>query len=766
MTAFRITTLLIACSSILVGAPHSAKAAKRGAAPEFTQVEREYWAFQPVKRPSVPKVKDQSRVRTPIDAFLLNRLEEAGLEFSPPAGRRELLRRVKYDLLGLPPTPEEVDRFLQDDSPGAYERLIDELLASPHYGERWGRHWLDLVRYSETAGFNADPTRPLAYKYRDYVIRAFNNNTPYDRFIQEQLAGDELFPGRSEALVATGYNRLWPDESNASNVLLARQDGLNDLTANVGAVFLGLSIGCAQCHDHKFDPILQTDFYQLQAFFVGLVPQDRVPIAPADQLADYQQKLQQWMADTEAVRRELHELEQTARVKASHIKRLKFPAIVLDAIDTAEEHRSAFQHQLAFWSERQIEVDEKQLLAQLSDEQQQRREELQQQLKDLKKSKPQPPSAQSIMASVEIEDSMPPTHLLAGGSYNKPLQELQPGFLQIVRPDESNLATIEPPRPGTSGRRTALARWMTDPENPLTARVMVNRLWQEHFGQGLVSNANDFGVQTPPPSHPELLDWLAAEFVSQGWDVKAMHRLMVTSAAYRQAAHQRTADDEPLTAETVDPGNELYWHYPRRRLTAENIRDALLAVAGLLERGMYGPGVRPQMPPNFSSRERWDESKDEADRHRRSVYIFAKRNLPYPLLDVFDLPDMHESCAKRSETTVAPQALMLLNSEMILDYARKFAGRLIEENPSRDLPPLVEAAYLRCFTRKPDAAEIAAAIAFIERQKTLVVDGQTTGDEPDHGLADLPESFDPALAAAFVDFCHALLNANEFVYLD
>ena len=730
----------------------------------FTEEEQAFWAFQPIRRPAVPPVADQLKTANPIDAFFVRELNKQGLEFSEPATRRQVLRRAKFDLLGLPPAPDEIERFVNNDSPQAYERMIDRLLASPHYGEKWGRQWLDLVRYAETAGFNADPFRPLAYKYRDYVIRAFNKDTPYDRFIQEQIAGDELFPNSTEALIATGFNRMWPDESNASNVELARQDALNDLTANVGAAFLGLSIGCAQCHDHKFDPILQEDFYQLQSFFAGVVLQDRVPIGTADQLADYQRKRAIWLQQSATVRDELHNIEQTARIEASLIKRLKFPKIVLDAIDTASEKRTALQHQLAFWSVRQIEVNEKQLTSKLSEQQKKRRAELKQQLAELQKRRPKPPRFLEAMATVAVASGPPKTHLLNGGSYNKPLHELQPGYLKIIA-GVNNLARIVPPREGTVGRRAILAKWLTDSKNPLTARVMANRIWQGHFGRGLVGNANDLGVQTAPPRHPELLDWLASEFIARGWSIKAMHRLIMTSNAYRQSTFRVPADGDLPKAAKIDPANELYWHYPRRRLSAESIRDAMLTIAGKLNPKMFGLGVKPQLPPKFSSREKWEVSKQESERNRRSVYIHAKRNLPYPLLKVFDFPDMHESCAKRAQTTVAPQALMILNSDLVLQFAEALAVRLLRESRNKDLVRLIQQAYVATIARMPDEQELTMATEFITQQQQLLAAQKKDGIDV-KTLSGLPESTDPIKAMAIVDFCHVLLNANEFVYIE
>jgi len=712
-----------------------------------------HWAFAPLARPKLPALGHPEPLGSPVDAFALSRLQSVGLEFSPPAGRGDLLRRVSFDLLGLPPALEDVGRFLADKSPDAYARLLESMLANPHYGEAWGRHWLDVVRFAETAGFNADPARPLAYKYRDYVVRAFNDDKPYDRFVQEQLAGDELFPNRRDALVATGYLLMWPDESNASDVLLARQDGLNDLTANVGQVFLGLSVGCAQCHDHKFDPISQRDFYSLQSFFTGIVRNDRVPIGTHLELSSYRQEVAAWSEQTAALRRELFEIEQAARAEASHEKRLKFPTVVLEALDTWPDERTTLQQQLAFFSERQIEVKEAELLKKLTAEQKTRRGQIKQDLKQLKRQHPRHSEWLDAMAAVEVSSKPPATFLLDGGSYRKPLDEVAATFPTALRDVGGNFDERPTVAAATSGRRTFLASWLTDPRNPLVARVMVNRIWLHHFGRGLVSDANDFGTQGAPPTHLQLLDWLAAEFVESGWSIKHMHRLILTSNVYRQSTYRRTIDEPSTAAAEIDPDNQLYWSYPRRRLSAEQIRDGLLTAANLLNRKMYGPGVRPPLPPKFSSREAWKVSKEPCERNRRSVYIYAKRNLRYPLLQAFDFPDMHESCAVRSETTIAPQALMLLNSQLVLDASQAFAHDLLRRHGGRFCEAVVDDAYLAALGRTPDPDEARAATAFVEQQTAL----SDTGTE--HPTVD-------TVQVGLADLCHVLFNSNEFIYVE
>ncbi len=698
-----------------------------------------WWAFRPLQRPAVPLIDGpaSSDVLTPIDAFLLESLGADQQRFSPLASRRTRLRRAALDLLGLPPS-ESLRNWAGTSSRGtAWHLVVDRLLADPHYGETWGRNWLDLVRYAETDGFKTDAVRPRAYFYRDYVIRAFNEDRPYDRFVQEQLAGDELFPEDRQAIIATGFNRMWPDESNASNILLARQDALNDLTANVGNVFLGLSIGCAQCHDHKFDPIPQADFYRLQAYFAGIVLTGSVPIGSPGELRVYQQQMARWLSQTRPLREQLRKLEQPAREKAFRLKRLKFPRSVLDAVDTPAEERSTRQHQLAFWTERQLPVDEKKLLAQLDEAQQRRRSQLKQQLALLAASRPKPPQQLEAMATLEAPSGPPPTYVLAGGNHEVPLNEVSPGPLSVLADTTAVPVTATVPRPGSSGRRAALARWLTSPDHPLVARVMVNRIWQGHFGTGLVENTNDLGRQTAPPRHPRLLDWLASEFINSGWSIKHMHRLIMTSHAYLQSGRQRQEQD------AIDP--RPYSYFPRRRLTSERIRDAMLAASGQLDTRMFGQPVRPPLPPKFGTRYTWKESPTAGQRSRRSIYIHAKRNLPYPLLKVFDQPDMHESCACRAETTVAPQALMLLNSELVLHFAGGVADRIRSGSGSSDPTTAVRRAWQLVLGRLPAAGELNDAVTFLTDQGRL-----------EAGSAD----------RALLDLCHVLLNTNEFLYID
>lgn len=765
------------------------------AAEAFPRTAETYWAYRTVSRPGIPSVRNTDHVATPVDAFLLARLEPLRLGFTAPASRRALIRRATLDLWGLPPTPEETAAFEADTAPDAYGRLLDRLLAHTRYGERWGRMWLDVVRYADTAGYNADPVRPQAYQYRDYVIRSFHTDKPYNRFVQEQLAGDELFPDSPEAIIATGYLRLPPDESNASNVLLARQDMLNDITANVGVTFLAQSFGCAQCHDHKFDLITQRDFFRLQAYFAGVIPVDEHPVGTPAELRAWREKFDAWKARAADVQSELHTLETELRKKVGLVKRMKFPSEVLRAIDTPPEERTAMQNQLCFFAERQIVIKESELEAAMTDEQKTNWTELKAKRAKLNAERPAPPRTLNVMAGVDGRET-PPTHLLLNGTYNKPTARLLPGVPSMLVADgKEHDAVIEPPHSAAVGRRSTLAHWLTRADHPLTARVMVNRIWQGHFGVGLVENANDFGTQTPNPHLPELLDWLAAEFVAPtwgdntpahsategaatedgsktgrnqvAWGIKRMHRLIMQSAAYQQGALRYTANAKPPQGLTADPDNDYYWHFPRRRLDAEQVRDTLLFVSGLLVEKPFGPGVQPELPRGYNSREAWTVSADEKDRRRRSVYILAKRNLPYPLLSAFDLPDSNESCARRAQTTTAPQSLMLLQSELVLGFAESFAEKVLAGRSAGELETIVTDIWRHAYNREPTSGERSRAIAFVEQQEAVVL--KRLSDQTEIRLAH-PEKLPPGLsrpfAAAITDLCHAVLNSNELLFVE
>jgi hypothetical protein len=694
--------------------------------------------FQVPERPPLPAVGDKNWVVNPIDAFILARLEAEGLAPSPRADKLRLLRRVTFDLTGLPPTLSEQEAFLADSSADAYRKVVERLLASPRYGERWAQHWLDLVRYAESDGFKADDLRPSAYRYRDYVIRAFNADLPYDRFVCQQLAGDELEPDNPDALVATGFLRLWPDEYNAANLEQRRQEILDDVTDVTGQVFLGLTFGCARCHDHKYDPILQTDYFRLQAFFAPLRPRDDLPAATADEQREYQRRLEAWQAASRDIRAEMERLVADKRSQQRSYALGKFRPEIQQAVLTPDEKRTPYQRQIALIAERQLYAAEKTAPNRLPPDKKARYQELEKQLSALPM--PRPQMLPQAMAVTDVSLEAPPTYLLAGGDWRKPRQQLAPGFPHFL--DESTPQIQPIPERNTTGRRSALARWLTRKDNPLTARVLVNRLWQHHFGTGLVATSSDFGVMGDAPTHPELLDWLAVEFIENGWSLKHLHRLMVLSAAYCQDSRVDLANPQHRKALRVDQDNHLLWHARRRRLEGEAVRDAMLALSGELNFRMFGPSARPKLPEKIS-KYAWKPDPKPEDQHRRSIYVLAQRNMRYPLFDAFDLPDMHNSCARRLTTTTAPQALLLLNSDFVLERGQALAATLRERFGEDDAQTIAQ-GYRLAWGRQPSAEEIQFGLRFLHKQ-TETLRAQR-----------------PALA----DFCHALLNTNEFLFID
>ncbi|MBM3798378.1 MAG: DUF1553 domain-containing protein, partial [Acidobacteria bacterium] len=642
----------------------------------FTPQQRRYWAFQPVTRPAVPAA-GATWTRNPVDAFIARKLPAKRISLGPEASRTELIRRASLDLTGLPPSPDQVAAFIADRSPRAYEAVVEALLASPHYGERWGRHWLDVARYAESTGFEDDVTRPNIWRYRDYVIASFNADKPYDRFIREQIAGDELWPADPQARIATAFNRHYPEEGNNKDLLLARQEMLHGITSATGAAILGLTFECARCHNHKFDPILQKDYYQLQAFFANVDHDDRFSLATAGEQRRYEEQLAQWDAQTQPIWDEMSELLMPHRTFTPAQLLERYPDYVVEAIKTLVAARTPMQvwmaHLLATKTcgncplrpKPYLDPGFKGVVSKLKGAGKQRYEQLEAEL--AKHAHLKPKDLPRGSAVVEVGPRAPATHVLGVGLYTAPQEEVQPAFPTIL----ASQAPAITPQPGSTGRRTALAHWLADPANPLPARVMVNRVWHHHFGTGIVASPGDFGVIGGRPSHPELLDWLTSEFVREGWSLKKLHRLIMTSATYRQSSAPRA------TAREADPSNRLLWRFPPRRLEAAAIRDSALAVAGALSPQTGGPSVFPPLPagtPKLVGG--WDLSKAAADQQRRSVYIFVRRNDPYPMLNAIDFPDTHESCSRRNQTTTAPQALTLLNSSLTADWSRQFATRV------------------------------------------------------------------------------------------
>lgn len=655
----------------------------------ITDEDRQYWAFQPlavVEVPTdveVPSDPESNQAGNEIDAFIRRKLAENKLAPSPPADRLTLVRRVYQDLVGLPPTPDQIDAFLSDQSPDAFERLVHDLLNSPRHGEHWASFWLDLVRYAESDGFRADYYRPDAWRYRDYVIDAFNSDKPYDRFVMEQIAGDEFFPGDPQALAATGYLRHGIYEYNQRDAVTQWHDMLNDITDTTAEAFLGLGMGCARCHDHKFDPILQKDYYRLQAFFSGIAFRDDVPLATPEQIAEYQQQLADWEEETAEIRAEIDALEKPKLEKLAAAQIRMFPQETQDIMAKAPDERTTHEKQIAYLVELQVIDRHKQLEKQFKGEEKERWEQLKQKLAPFEDSKPKPlPSGQTAS---DIDETAAVVYIPG----RERLGEVAPGFLSVLDEAPAEFASL-PTSPHTTGRRAAMAKWLVQPDNPLTARVIVNRIWQQHFGTGLVATVNDFGHLGEAPSHPELLDWLAVSFIENGWSLKWLHRQIVTSQTWRQASVVEPSD----LALKVDPGNRLLWRQNVHRLSAEQIRDALLLASGELKHALGGPG------------------EDAALSKRRSVYTRVRRNSRDPLLDVFDLPDRITPAGSRNVTTTPGQALLMINSERILKQATAFARRLEEELPGGG-ESQYRLAYRLAYGRDPSEQELQLPAALL-----------------------------------------------------
>jgi mono/diheme cytochrome c family protein len=684
-----------------------------------------HWAYRPLQRPQPPQVSDRAWVRNPIDAFVLHELEQQGLSPAPPADAVTLVRRVYYDLIGLPPTPEEIDAFVAEssaagaDGEAVYARLVDRLLDSPHYGEKWARHWLDLVRYAETNGYERDNPKENAWKYRDYVIRSFNDDKPYDRFILEQLAGDELPDATPETIIATGFYRLglWDDEPVDRQQ--AFYDGLDDVLSTMSQAFLAMTLGCARCHDHKIDPVPQRDYYRLLAFVHNLKHGNtQAVVATAEELEQHAARLR-------AHREQLSALDATVASFEDRIYATLSNPEKEDAKDARVREQLLAQRRAQVLSPSEL----KEYLAALD-----RRQRL--------KSRAVPPPPQALAAE-ENGPRPPETKILLRGNPHAPGPTVEPGFPEVVAGRMASLVEIDAPKRGaSSGRRLALARWIARADNPLTARVMANRVWQFHFGRGIVESSSDFGYGGTPPTHPALLDYLACELIEGGWRLKGLHRQILLSSAYRMSSQASPAGLQR------DPTNRLFWRFNLRRLTAEEIRDSVLAVSGNLNLAMHGPSIYPPLPQEVlatASRPdaAWGRSPpDEAA--RRSIYIHVKRSLRPPMLTNFDAPDTDVPCAVRFATTVPTQALGMLNSRFMNEQAGVFAARLQREAPG-DRAAQVRRALRLTIGRVPSPQEVDEDVRFIE---SLVREERLDATE------------------ALRLYCLLLLNANEFVYLD
>lgn len=716
-------------------------------------------AFRPVARPNVPDVKEKAS--TDVDRFILAALEVKGLSLSPEADRAMLIRRVCFDLTGLPPTISEIEQFLADKLPDAYEKMVDRYLASPHYGERWGKYWLDVAGYADSNGyFNADSDRPLAWKYRDYVIKSFNSDKPYDQFVKEQLAGDELVgytpggdvtPAMVEALTATHFLRNAPDgtgesDGNPDEVRTDRFTVLEGNVQNLMNCLLGVTVQCARCHDHKFEPVTQAEYYGLQSLLFPVYnperwakPNDRVvTVGTKAEIAEAQRKNQLIDRQVKATKDGLTGFADLLREQLLderlHDLNGETRASVIEAAKAPKEKRTPAQRDLLKRHPAAIISDDD--LATRFPEYAALRERVQKTVAEREKDRPKLP--EKIACFVETDPKPPAHHLLKRGQHNQPGDEVQPGVPAALTTAKNPFAIA--PRPNsrvTTGRRTAFANWVASPENPLFARVMVNRIWQHHFGTGIVATSDNLGMSGAKPSHPELLDFLAAEFVARGWSVKKLQRLILTSAVYRQSSAPREG------LEAIDPDNRLLTHFPFRRLDAEGVRDAMLAISGELDTRTGGPYV----PSKRTAEGVVEIDEKTPGAHRRSVYLQHRRTQVVTFLQLFDAPAIVSTCGKRTPSTVPLQSLAMLNSEFARARAKAFAARLARE-AGEDAEKRFSLAYRLACAREPRKDERAACEKFIAKQCGVYA------KEKD------------ADTRVWADLCQILLASNAFLYVE
>lgn len=686
-------------------------------------------SYQPLIRPKIPT--ETTSCPNPIDAFWKASLNKVGITPAQEANKQTLLRRLHMDMTGLPPKSEEVQMFLNDESPDAYEKVVEKLLASPAFGEHWGQQWLDLVRYSDSEGFKLDRIRPDAWKFRNWVIQSFNDDLPYDKFISWQIAGDELAPDNKDARIATGFLRLAPEESNGADYTQIRQDILNDVTDVTSQAFLGLTMGCARCHNHKFDPIRQEEYFQFQAFFSGIIYPDAIPLSSIS-LTPSQKSIEEKAL---SMRKDL------ALMMRDHEKDLFEEIVVaLDpqtqiALKTPPEKRTVTQSQLATLASKQIDRRKTKLYRRLKPEQRTIYDKTFENLANLAK---QLPIQEAYMGVSEKYTKAPATFRLAQGDVRKPKEEVQPGFPLWIEKEQPHVTALS----NSSGRRTALAKWLTQPTHPLTSRVIVNRIWQGYFGAGLVANSSDFGKASEPYHQPEILDWLASDLVRNQYSLKSIHRLIVNSSPYKLAS--KVTDQEVLKkGNQIDPENNLVWHAEVRRLSAEQVRDAILHASGDLNSGMHEGVVRFALPASLAnSRYAWTKDEAQASAKKRSIYLIQRRNLPNPSLEAFDFPDRNLSCSNRNDTVTAVQALALLNDPEIFDHAQNLAANIMQKT-GNNTHLQIQAGFLAILKRSPDSKELEQSRVFIEVTSAAV--------DPLERLADL---------------LHALLNTSEFLELE
>jgi len=743
--------------------------------PGTTEKDRQFWAFRKPIKQTIPKVKNAQRVRTPIDAFVLAKLETKGLSFSPDAPKETLIRRAYYDLIGLPPSLDEVRTFMSDARSDAYERLIDRLLSSPRYGERWARHWLDVAGYTDMASIDNDleiiEVKEGMWRYRDYVVRSFNADKPYDRFLTEQLAGDELLNWRSaskftpemvDLLTATGYLRTVLDTTDPPqlNRPLDRYDLLTRVVDNVSTGLIGLTVGCARCHNHKYDPIPQKDYYRLMSIFATaynpeewLQPKNRylpdVSKAEQEEIARHNAEIDRPLAEVE---KQLTDLLRPHKQRLFDARLAGVPELLRDdvriAFETAKEKRNPVQKYLMQKYGEALDVKPEEVDKLLSEAQRADREKLESKIATLA-------SWRRSYGKIQALWDMGPTpkvRLLYRGNVDTPGPEVQPGFLSVLTPSNGNQTVqTQEVKGSSSGRRLEFAKWLTSREHPLTARVMVNRTWQVLFGKGIVATPENFGHSGIPPTHPEMLDWLAVDFAENGWKMKRLQKLIMMSTVYRQSSF-RPAEDSQTLAESVDSSNDLLWRMNLRRANAEVLRDSIIAVSGKLDTTQGGPPIPLAYTPDglltVSSK-----GSVAASQWRRSLYLLARRNYPLTFLDNFDFPIMAINCTRRGNSATPLQSLTLLNSDFVMEQADRFADHVVElTGAAASDEKKIEMGYLLALARKPTTKELKFCLNHLQKQQQRYLDLKTP-----------PEM---ASEKALSYFCQMLLASNEFLYID
>lgn len=713
-----------------------------------TDEDRSFWSFRPLRNPDVPPVEG-NWARNEIDHFILAQMRDHNLSPTPEADKRTLIRRAYCDLIGLPPTPEEIEAFVHDNAPDAYERVVDELLASPHYGERWGRHWLDLARYADSSGYEFDYERPNAYPYRDFVIKALNDDMPYDQFVQWQLAGDEYEPDNPEAIAATGFLAAGPNVNNQDNEENFYNE-MDDIASTTASTFLGMTMACARCHDHKYDPMPTRDYYRIVSAFTTTKRGDQYMATRAEARA-YTEAKKAWDSD---LRKAQHERNRFLEPFRKTVREAR-----IDAVEESEENKALLKARFDKDNETQKKLREKHkalfdvkdevILEGRSEEELAEWAKLDEAVQAVEAVRPKEP--RKVFASRDTAPTPKESYLLNRGNHSNKKEVVTLGFLSVLPGTDS--PTFDPARykqedvPSTF-QRTALAEWLTNVDEGagrLSLRVMANRMWHYHFGRGIVNTPNDFGIQGDRPTHPDLLDWLAGQIVRDGWHLKPMHKRIMMSATYRQASAHDPA------RQSADPDNIYLSRFEPRRVEAEVVRDAMLKVSGTLNPDMYGRPVFPFMHPDAiatGSTDKWPKDVvDDATTWRRSIYINIRRSVLVPMMESFDAPDATASCAVRNATTVPSQALTLMNSRFAIDQATHFSNRL-QEKYGDDMNAIIEGAFKEALGRAPRDGEKNLAAKFIAQQAK---NHEAAGRE--------------GQAEALIDFCQTIFALNEFVYI-